>query len=210
MIGVCSVAGIPLVTVIRKTVMVSIVEIAKETWFLSFKRCSFEHFLWLESSIVPFLQTQQELERRTLTNIFYNLLLLSLTWIAIHCSVWLNQSRIFKWNFWSTVQECWWVRQVECSWKGRIQGVSKSADSTWFISSWSSRWSWSWSWSYVTSAKGFGQQLGIFTSCRVAQNFFSSNTPCTKDEVFPVTNTTLFLFEIQLVFCSCKSKPVGE
>ena len=35
MIGVCSVAGIPLVTVIRNTVMVSIVEIAKDTWFLS-------------------------------------------------------------------------------------------------------------------------------------------------------------------------------
>ena len=31
MIGVCSVGGIPLVTVIRKTVMVNMVEIAKDT-----------------------------------------------------------------------------------------------------------------------------------------------------------------------------------
>ena len=93
MIGVCSVAGIPLVTVIRKTVMVSIVEIAKETWILSWL-WSFKHFLWLESSIVPSLQIQQELERRTLTQKNYNLQLLSLTWIVIHCNVWLNQSII--------------------------------------------------------------------------------------------------------------------
>ena len=56
--------------------------------------------------------------------------------------------------------------------------------------------------SYVTSANGvrlFGQQLGMFTSWRAAQNFFSSNTPFPQENRKP-----WYMWYLQIMFLHCE------
>ena len=101
------------------------------------------------------------------------------------------------------MQVYWWGQLAGCNWRGRTQAFSRLAGNTFKIQTftkyqrcpiflcvtfYSLCYYCIHNNSYVTSANGvrlFGQQLGMFTSWRAAQNFFSSNTPFPQENRKP-------------------------